>query len=185
MKSISFRIFFTILGIFLFATLDRELVACSPLNAYVRQTTEGKMNILTAVACLDAKDSAVWSALADYENHATFMPNTIQSKILGKNGNTLSVYKQIKMTWKYIDLYTNVQIYPEQKRLTWIQTKGLFKTNEGYWQVRKKGSQQCEVTYHIRMEPDFIIPDWIMKKISKESLFELLVSIEKEARKRS
>lgn len=159
-----------------------KVFPCGAEKARFSYKKEGDTNILYSSACFQAAPDKVWRALTDYNSHARFMPNTLSSRIISSGGNSFTVRKKLKVLWKEIEVRMKILVDQQSKKISWSQLEGMLKQNTGYWMVRpgdKSGTSK--VWYHIKMEPDFYVPDWVIERLVQKNARKLMISVEKQA----
>lgn len=157
-----------------------KVFGCSADKIQVQHSKKDGVHTLDAHSCFQAPRALVWRVLADQAAHAEFMPNTVSSKVLSHQGNTLIVEKKIKMFWKTMTTRMRVRLNPQSK-MSWEQTQGSFERNQGYYHITPKSKAQTRVHYHIVLKPGFYIPGWVLRSITSDKIEKLFVSISQRA----
>jgi len=152
-----------------------------PDHVSIKVQKKGNDHIVTATGIINADIDSVWTALVDYDNHEKYMPNVMESKILSRDGISMMVFKQIKVSFKQTDMVLKVTSDEGKHTCTWIQHKGNFKKNQGSWMLKANDNNTTHITYTAIVEPAFYMPEWLKKHLQEKSVPDVIRSVARRA----
>lgn len=152
-----------------------------PDKVNIKVSRTGNDHMVTASGTINADIDSVWAALVDYDNHEDYMPNVVESKIISRNGTSMMVFKEIKVSFKKTDMVLKVTVDEGRRVCTWIQHRGNFRKNEGKWVLKDNGNNMTRITYTAMVEPDFYMPQWLKTHLQEKSVPGIIRAIGKRA----
>jgi ribosome-associated toxin RatA of RatAB toxin-antitoxin module len=160
----------TVLNFLLFSTsLFSAGLPDNKNNIEIASSKDGSIYKVNASFIIDAKPGEVWHVLNDYEHHAEFIPQCIESKITKKDGSHIWVNTAIKVLFFKMRM-TNHHVLDEKNYIiTWDIIKGPFEINKGTWKLEVTGNNKTKVNYEIFVVHKYL-HDWMAAAILKKSL---------------
>ena len=135
---------------------------------------------------INAAPSTIYQIVKDMAAYPNFMKDLVSVEIL-ERGDDYTISHWVsnvdgrKIIWTERDTF-----YPEQNKITYVQTEGDLKKMEGEWNIVPQGDA-CEVTLSVDFE--FGIPmiagllNPILKKKVRENSENMLTSIKEQIEK--
>ena len=143
----------------------------------VETTAEGITHLSGSVSIRAAKDS-IWSLLAGYDRLCDFVPNLKESRIIKSDSSGIALYQRgTGGFWIFTRTVETVLIVRETYPVSidFRQIKGDFKYFRGSWRIGEAaGGGICTVRYDAEMIPSFRAPNFVIQRIQKKMLSELL-----------
>ncbi len=152
-----------------------------PDKVTINVSRTGNDHMVTASGTINADIDSVWLALIDYDNHEDYMPNVVESKIISRNGTSMMVFKQIKVSFKKTDMVLKVTVNKGTRICTWAQHSGNFRKNQGKWVLKDNGNNMTRITYSAMVEPDFYMPEWLKTHLQEKSVPGIIRAVGKRA----
>ena len=123
----------------------------------------------------------VFDVLIDDGHFDQFMPYVTRSEVQERMADGALV----KMHVRRLAIFDFTVIYdrryrPDRRQVTWRETTGFFKHNDGSWTLAPKGTG-TRVTYQISLEPGFPVPDFILKWAMRQGLPEIADAVRKRS----
>ena len=150
---------------------------------------KGGSSSVRVLGLVDAKLADVKPVVDNCERFDEFMPRTKESRESGRKGSRSICYVLIKMPFPMKNLWseTDVNRYDLPGggwRRTWKLRKGTYKRNQGSWTLFPwgKGGRQTLTIYAVDVEPDIIIPNFIVKSAQTSQLPDLFDAVRKRVR---
>ena len=173
--SISF-IFF--IGFFNVSSAQTDWILAKEKNdirIYTKEIEGSNFLAFRGVTELTASLAEVWGVLEDVNGYPNWMYNTVQAKVIEKNGQNMVSYVITDAPWPVSDrdgYYKNVFTYnpgtsgeitikaapdygPTYESMVRIQML------DGLWQVTNLGNDKVKVIYQAHSEPGGNIPGWL------------------------
>ncbi len=119
----------------------------------------------------------IWQVLTDYDRLADFIPNLVESRVIGReNGRTLvrqvGSQKMLFAQFSAAVVLAIEEIFPQQLRFQKIQ--GDFLIFEGFWDLTNLLTHQTLLTYHLQVKPPRRMPiGMVERRICRDLAFNL------------
>lgn len=119
---------------------------------------------------VDAPPATVWSILRDCDRFDEFMPGVAQSRLAKRENNVVWCDEVIDMPFPLADMDSLTQViessFPDggfERR--WSLVRGSYQRLEGAWTIRPADATTARsvVIYELDMEPDTLIPDFLIR----------------------
>ncbi len=157
---------------------DARLAAAAdpaPSSQVSVQETRG-IYAVTARFEVPQAPATVLAVLSDYERIPRFMPDVKKSVVLERTPGRLVVEQEavskFMMFSKQVHLV--LEVMEGDQSLQFSDRCGTsFKSYKGSWQVEAKGTGTV-VTYELRAEPGFDVPEFILKRLLKRDSAQLI-----------
>jgi ribosome-associated toxin RatA of RatAB toxin-antitoxin module len=109
----------------------------------------------------------VWQVLTDYDHLAEFIPNLVESRVIGReNGRTLvrqvGSQKVLFAQFSAAVVLAIEEIFPQQLRFQ--KTQGDFLIFEGFWDLADWSAHQTLLTYHLQVKPPRRMPVGLVER---------------------
>lgn len=122
---------------------------------------------------IPAERERIWQVLTDYDHLAEFIPNLVESRVIGhENGCKLvrQVGAQTILLARFSATVTLAveEIFPEQIRFH--QTEGDFLLFQGFWDLSPSLPGQTLLTYHLKVQPPRRMPVAIVERFVRRNL---------------
>ena len=168
------------LGLFIASLLAGSRVAATetPIRSIeITQDSDGYTANVVMFAPVPA--SVAWEVLTDFDHMAAWVPNVRQSKVVGRDGNTVTVEQQGVAEFGIVSFpYTSVrQMQLELLRTVHsTQIKGSMKRLDSLMTLRPE-SNGTQLTYHLEMVPAGLASAVLSKDFLKHELTEQFSAI--------
>ncbi|MFS8742173.1 SRPBCC family protein [Synechococcus sp. W70.1] len=115
----------------------------------------------------------VWQVLTDYDHLAEFIPNLVESRLLGsQNGRKLvrQVGSQQVLFARFSAAVVLAieEVFPHQLRFQ--EVEGDFLIFEGFWELADWLDQQTLLTYHLQVQPPRRMPVGLVERRIRRDL---------------
>ncbi|MFS8797431.1 SRPBCC family protein [Synechococcus sp. O70.2] len=115
----------------------------------------------------------VWQVLTDYDHLAEFIPNLVESRLLGsQNGRKLvrQVGSQQVLFARFSAAVVLAieEVFPHQLRFQ--EVEGDFLIFEGFWELADWLEQQTLLTYHLQVQPPRRMPVGLVERRIRRDL---------------
>jgi ribosome-associated toxin RatA of RatAB toxin-antitoxin module len=116
---------------------------------------------------IPAERQQVWQVLTDYDHLAEFIPNLVESRVIGReNGRTLvrqvGSQKVLFAQFSAAVVLAIEEIFPQQLRFQ--KTQGDFLIFEGFWDLADWSAHQTLLTYHLQVKPPRRMPVGLVER---------------------
>jgi ribosome-associated toxin RatA of RatAB toxin-antitoxin module len=140
-----------------------------------RDTASGRRDAV-AYGLFSAAPDDVFAAVTDYERYKDFMPFTTVSEVRRREDDTVWFYTELGFPLKTITYEIRVKLDAEQRKASWTLVRGDLKANDGSWHIEPYQAGSL-ATYSLHLVPGFPIPGFILKKLTRSSLPQLLNAV--------
>ena len=166
------------------AQLNRGEVVLLPKRPDEKSNIDKRF--VTMAKLMTGTRSEIWQVVIDKENADEFLEGVLESKVIEKNGNVMTMEQRTKVGGpKGSYLYTlKYQLTPESKaEFSFI--KGDIKNVEGaWWIIDAPKPNQKLVVYSLHIDPGVFAPQFVVRKGIKKSIPETIISTEEEVIRR-
>jgi len=109
----------------------------------------------------------VWRVLTDYDHLAEFIPNLVESRLIGsENGRKLvrqvGSQKVLFARFSAAVVLAIEEIFPHQLRFQ--EVEGDFLLFEGFWELAEWLNHQTLLTYHLQVKPPRRMPVGLVER---------------------
>ncbi|HZP85718.1 MAG TPA: SRPBCC family protein [Burkholderiales bacterium] len=121
---------------------------------------DGEGVVLEASAWLHASVQQVWSVLTDYERYPQFVPDLTESRVIARNGKTITLEQRGQAGFIFFHYPIEVQLEVVEQppeRVTSHAISGNFKRMDGLYELRPEGDL-VHLVYRGRLVPAFSLP---------------------------
>jgi ribosome-associated toxin RatA of RatAB toxin-antitoxin module len=129
---------------------------------------------------IEAPIEKVFEVIGDYANYPKFLPEVKGAEVVKKADHTEVTYdvdlkvKRIKYTLKHMHAPPN--------KATWTLVKGeMMSGNDGSWNLESLGPSRTKATYTIEIKLGPLVPGFIVKGLTEQSLPEMLENFRKRS----
>lgn len=166
---------------FLFGQTELAKLAKGEVIIREDQSSDGGGRKVQAAILIDSPVQRVWNVIIDCERAAEFMPDLKSCKFLQRGEDTAIIEQQVKVSWllpKTTYIYRS--IYQKFRRIDFKRISGDLKDLEGSWVFeRAGGDQQTIVVYSVFLDPGFVVPKWLVRKLLRKNLPDVLLALRK------
>jgi ribosome-associated toxin RatA of RatAB toxin-antitoxin module len=126
---------------------------------------------------LEVSSDALYSVIIDYEKYPLFVEGCHQVKIESRTAHEARVVYYVNLL-SYSLIYTlDHQEEPEKHRVSWsLIDSNFLKKNEGFWELKKLSQSQSEVVCFMGVEFKIPVPGFILKKLVKKNVPQMVQS---------
>ena len=130
----------------------------------------------------------LWAVLTDYDRLSCFIPNLQTSRLLWRRANVVGLEQEGAQTFMGLRFRARVQLelteHLEQRRLSFVMTKGDFRRFEGVWQI---GTDPAGTTllYELTVQGCVGMPIGLIEQRLREDLAANLRAVQREAQRRA
>lgn len=130
----------------------------------------------------------LWAVLTDYDQLSRFIPNLQASRLLWRRANVVGLEQEGAQTFMGLRFKARVQLelteHLEQRRLSFVMTKGDFRRFEGVWQI---GGDALSTTllYELTVQGCVGMPIGLIEQRLREDLAANLRAVQREAQRRA
>lgn len=111
--------------------------------------------------------SALFDVICDYESYPEFLPEVVSAKILSRN-DTIRVEFALEVIKRFS--YELEFTSKKDELVNWRLVKSnFFKENAGQWLLKPENGQ-VNVHYELQVEFGFLVPSWVTRKLTENSL---------------
>ena len=152
-----------------------------------------------AIGEIAAPAAAVHAVLNDVESYASFMPYTVECRVLKRDGNSVVAYQRISAPMTSDRDYTvrmrssskpaeggtsYVSQWEAENKLGPPEKPGVVRVNlcDGSWLLEPTGPNSTRATYTIYTDSGGALPDFIKNTGSQIGIRKLFAAIRKQAR---
>ncbi|MBL6990175.1 MAG: hypothetical protein ISR65_10375 [Bacteriovoracaceae bacterium] len=122
-----------------------------------------------------------FDVIADYESYPEFVDGVSEIEILQAKGNVAKVQYSLNLIKKFTYVLELKQTRPT--KLSWKLLSGdIFKSNEGFWELKDLGEEKTEVNYSLDVTFNIFAPKMLVKKLVTSNLPSMMQSYYKRAK---
>jgi hypothetical protein len=162
----------------------------------VYRGTQGSIIELAAEGVFAASPQRVWRALTDYDQHAKWLKNIAESRILSRQSNALVVYQRLDLPLLSDRDYTLAVQWGTQNSQQWITFNctarggpaprpGIVRltVHEGGWQLQPlEGGKRTLARYQLRLDLAGSLPRWLARSSAGKELPDLFETFRRQSR---
>jgi len=130
----------------------------------------------------------LWAVLTDYDALSRFIPNLECSRLLWRRGNVVGLEQEGAQTFMGLRFKARVQLelteHLEQRRLSFVMSKGDFRRFEGAWQIGADGSATT-LLYDLTVQGCVGMPIGLIEQRLRDDLAANLRAVQREAQRRA
>ena len=130
----------------------------------------------------------LWAVLTDYDQLSRFIPNLQTSRLLWRRATVVGLEQEGAQTFMGLRFKARVQLelteHPEERRLSFVMTKGDFRRFEGAWQIGTAGSATT-LLYDLTVQGCVGMPIGLIEQRLREDLAANLRAVQREAQRRA
>lgn len=130
---------------------------------------------------LNVSRDKLFDVIVRYEDYPQFVSGIVRSTVERKQPGSAKVDYTMNML-KEITYSIVTKEDREQGRISWeLLESGFMKKNNGSWTLTEAGPGKTKVLYKIEIEFSFPVPGFIVKKLVKGSIPDMLQEFENRA----
>jgi ribosome-associated toxin RatA of RatAB toxin-antitoxin module len=145
-------------------------------------TNEFRVTLQTEVR---ASSAAVWKVLTDYDNHSSYLPYLVRSKVLFKSWE----YSVVEQAGKFRVLFWSFQIWVKQKvtetpmsQMEFQALEGDFSNLAGAWTLEPT-AQGTTLVCQFTVQPKRRVPTWAVRLAVRRYLANMVKEMAARAEK--
>ncbi len=147
-----------------------------------------------AVALMDSTPERLFEIITENERFAEFMPYVKASRVEQLGDGSIINHQYLSLPFPITDRYYSVRIVNSirgegaervwESAWTYVQGSGNINETRGAWILTEGGPGKTLVLYRVFTDPGGLIPLWAYNLATRQSLPDLLESVERRARER-
>jgi carbon monoxide dehydrogenase subunit G len=160
--------------------------ATSALAIEVHTSRSGDLVEVHASALVSAPLSVVWSTLTDYDRLSNFIPGLLTSKVIARNGSTVTVAQTGEAHFLFFSVPIEVTVesterppYLEVKRIA-----GTLRQLYGRYEVTESAGQ-VQLRWTGAIEPESKLPPLIGEALMRKSIREQFTGMVREIERKA
>jgi len=131
---------------------------------------------------IQASPEQIMDVLTDFESYPTFLPEIKHTELLETDGQEWEVKFTVDVI-RHLD-YTLRLIKVSDTVLKWSLVEGVFRSNEGSWELQSLSQCVTLATYDIEIEIGMYVPGNILRSLVDNALGETLHRFKLESERR-
>ncbi|MEN9224418.1 MAG: SRPBCC family protein [Thermostichus sp. HHBFW_bins_43] len=152
--------------------LEEEIPILEDIQIEVVDLGERRRQIQGTVH-IPVERERIWQVLTDYDRLAEFIPNLVESRVIGReNGYTLvrqvGSQKVLFAQFSAAVVLAIEELFPQQLRFQ--KTQGDFLIFEGFWDLHPVAANQTLLTYHLQVKPPRRMPVGMVERRIRRDL---------------
>jgi ribosome-associated toxin RatA of RatAB toxin-antitoxin module len=117
----------------------------------------------------DVNIDKLFDVIVDYNSYPEFMDMVDEIEVLENSDTSAKVSYGLNLIKKF--KYTLALTHEKPTKVTWeLEDGDLFKSNTGYWELKKIDDNKTEVTYCIDVDFKVFAPKMIVNKVVSSNL---------------
>jgi hypothetical protein len=166
---------------------------------YSRARAGSSLKEFRAIGAIDAPTSAVHAVLDDFENYPTFMPYTLECRLLKRESDSIITYQRLspkicadrdytlrvwKKSWPGSDGFSYLDQWQPANALGPAETKGVIRVKicDGTWLLEPHGAMKTRATYSVYSDTGGVIPAFIANQASRVGISKLFDAVRKQVK---
>ena len=169
------------------------------VTIYARVRAGSPIKEFRAIGEIDAPNRAVRAVIDDLESYASFMPYTVECRLIKREGDALITYQRlapkicgdrdytlriIKKSWPVADGIAYLNRWSPANELGPPERKGVVrvKTCEGSWLLEPSGANKTHATYTVYSDTGGAIPSFIANRASQVGIGKLFTAVRQQVK---
>jgi hypothetical protein len=155
---------------------------------YVLEPARGGV-AFRAAGIVESRPAQVWPALRDCEHYRDFVPRTLESALLARNGSEAVCYTRIDLPFPLADLVSELGVVESERsdggfERRWRLVRGSYSHNVGSWTLLPHGPEGLRTLaiYQIEIDPDTLAPDFLVRRAQRASARDLFRALRERVR---
>ena len=129
----------------------------------------------------DADCQQLFAVICDYKKYPDFVQGCLAAQVKRKSDHTAEVTYRVSMIKEIEYILSHVE-KPDEWVMSWKLKKSDFlKKNTGQWKLKKLGASKTQVEYEIEIDFILPVPQFIVNRIIKNGLPQLMENFETRA----
>jgi len=166
---------------------------------YSRSHADSRLKEFRAIGPIDAPACAVHAVIDDLENYPSFMPYTLECRLLKREADSIITYQRLSpkicqdrdytlRVWKKSWAGPGGLIYPNRwepaNDLGPAEKKGVVRVKicDGGWLLEPDGAIKTRATYSVYTDSGGMIPSFIANRASQTGISSLFAAIRKQVK---
>jgi hypothetical protein len=169
------------------------------VTIYSRVRAGSSLKEFRAIGEIDSPSRAVSAVIDDFENYPSFMPYTVECRLIKRESDAIVGYQRIspkicqdrdytlrvwKKTWAAPGGIAYSSRWSPANELGPPERKGVVrvKTCEGGWLLEPEGANQTRATYSVYTDTGGAIPPFLANHASQTGIGRLFAAVRKQAK---
>ncbi|MEM9302246.1 MAG: SRPBCC family protein [Pseudomonadota bacterium] len=157
-----------------------EATANRAIPVEVAPRAADEVRAVSAAVLIDAGAEPVWEAMVDCGAAPEFVPGLKACSVLetAPDGLSQSIAHEVRYGWFLPRVrYVFDATYQPLRRVDFEKTSGDLRHLSGAWTLEALAPASTLVTYSVRIDPGFLVPQWMVRNALKRDLPELLEAL--------
>jgi ribosome-associated toxin RatA of RatAB toxin-antitoxin module len=140
----------------------------------IRGTVRGTVR---ATVLIHAPRHAVYEIMKECAHDLRFVPGLVLCQVLetAPDGSSQVIEQTLDLSWFLPKTHHVFRAdFVPDRSICFHAVRGAFRINEGCWELEALAGDMTVVTYHVRLEPNFYVPRWLLRQGLRRSLPEML-----------
>lgn len=159
---------------------DDELARLERGEILLRPIQKNKPGVAMRVAALlHSNTNEVWQVLGDCNYELIYVKGLKLCEVLGGNQIQMKVHHRVRNSWysPTLDFVFSATRYSDESGETSL-ISGDLKVFEGTWKLTPiEGMNSVIVTHEIRLQPKFLAPKWLVRRVLNKDLPDMMACI--------
>ncbi len=169
------------------------------VSLYSRARAGTALKEFKAIGEIDASTSAVHNVISDFENYPSFMPYTVECRLIKREGDSVYSYQRLSpriVSDRDYTLCVHEKSWPGQSGLVYLseweqanqfgpgEKPGVLrvKLTEGSWLLEPNGADKTRATYSIYTDSGGKLPAFVANFASEIGIGKLFAAVRKQAK---
>ena len=123
----------------------------------------------------------LFNAIVDFDKYPEFLPEVKSAKAQKASGDKVKVDFEIEVMKRF--KYTLEFTMKGKEEIAWrLVESDFFKENRGRWVLKPAGENATDVHYELELGFGFMVPGWIVKKLTETGLPKMFENYEARAK---
>ncbi len=149
----------------------------SSVDAQDQRGTRSTHGTVRATVLIHAPRHAVYEIMKDCAHDLRFVPGLVLCQVLetAPDGSSQVIEQTLDLSWFLPKTHHVFRAdFVPDRSICFHAVRGAFRINEGCWELEALAGDTTVVTYHVRLEPNFYVPRWLLRQGLRRSLPEML-----------
>jgi len=166
---------------------------------YSRPHTDSRLKEFRAIGPIEAPTCAVHAVIDDLENYPSFMPYTLECRLLKRDADSIITYQRLspkicqdrdytlrvwKKSWAGPGGFIYLNQWESANDLGPAEKKGVVRVKicDGGWLLEPDGAIKTRATYSVYTDSGGMIPAFIANRASQKGISRLFAAVRKQVK---
>ena len=103
------------------------------------------------------------AVITDFSAYPRFLPEMEEAVVLGRDADTWTVRFAVRIIRRLV--YTLRLVRESETRLSWTLVEGVFRANDGSWDLAAMGERATHATYRVDLDLGMFVPGSVTKTL--------------------